>query len=150
MIANLGKEKKIVEASLFKRFVAFILDILILDLIVFSAFSGTLSKYFSWSSLDSLKDGFPFALSALLLLLGLLAFVYFTLMEYGIGKTPGMMIVGIRVDGTLSFWSCALRNIFVIPIFPLTVLWLIEPLYLIFRKRRLTESLTGTNTILDD
>ncbi|MGV8168850.1 MAG: RDD family protein [Candidatus Nanoarchaeia archaeon] len=150
MIANLGKEKKVVSAGFFRRFAAFVLDLLLLNVIVFSAFSGILSKYFTLESLSSFKEGIPVELSLIIFLLGLLSFVYFTLLEYGAKKTPGMMIAGIKLEGNNSFWSCAARNLFIIPIFPLTLLWIIEPLHLIFRKKRLSEALTNTDTILSD
>jgi uncharacterized RDD family membrane protein YckC len=150
LIANLDKQEIIIVVGFWKRFFAFIVDILILDLIVFSAFSTILSKYINFESLSILKNGIPFELTLILLLLGVFSFAYFTLLEYGIGKTLGMMIVGIKVEGKLSFWKCTVRNIFIIPIFPLTIFWILDPAYLIFKKRRLSEILTNTNTVYED
>jgi uncharacterized RDD family membrane protein YckC len=149
MIANLGKTAPMVSAGFFRRLIAFIADILLLNILVFSAFSASFSKYLSAEALSSLKDGIPFELAMLIFLLGLFSFVYFTLLEYGAGKTIGMMIVGIRTEGNLSFWKCTVRNIFIIPFFPFTLLWLIDPLHLIFAKRRLSERLTNTDTVLN-
>jgi uncharacterized RDD family membrane protein YckC len=155
LIASLGKEKKSVSAGFFRRLMGFVADILMLDLVVYSAFSGVINKYVENFSLSSgIQGGIPHGLYLLLLLLGVFSFVYFTLFEYAIGKTPGMMLVGIKVDENpdkeISFWKCAARNIFVIPAFPFTLFWIIEPLYLAVKKRRLLEQLTGTNTVLEN
>jgi uncharacterized RDD family membrane protein YckC len=150
MIANLNKQEVIIIAGFWKRFFAFIADILILNLVVFSAFSSILSKYLNFETLFSFKDGIPFELTLILLLIGVFSFVYFTLLEYGNGKTLGMMIMGIRVEGNLSFWKCTVRNIFIIPAFPFTLFWILDPAYLIFKKRRLSDILTNTNIIVED
>jgi uncharacterized RDD family membrane protein YckC len=148
MIARLGKEKTPEAAGFFRRLLAFAADILILNVIVFSAFSSLISKNVSFNTL-SLKQGLSPQLSSIILLLGILSFVYFTLMEYSIGKTLGMMLVNIKADGELGFWRCFLRNIFIIPLFPITILWILDPVYLLIKKKRFSESVTNTDTILD-
>ncbi len=160
MIANLGKINPKMNAGFFRRMMGFIADLLMLDLVVYSAFSGIINKYvasFSWEA--SIQNGLPHGLYLLILLMGVFSFVYFVLFEYALGRTPGMLLVGIKLDEgegnkelgkEVSFWKCAVRNMFVIPAFPFTLFWIIEPIYLAIKKKRLLERLTETNTILED
>ena len=77
----------------------------------------------------------------------LLAFLYFSLMEYYLRQTLGMRLMGVYCDGKITFGKTLLRNLFIIPVFPCYLLWVIEPLHLLFYGNRLMESITRTRDI---
>jgi uncharacterized RDD family membrane protein YckC len=80
-----------------------------------------------------------------------LAMLYFIFFEYYLGQSLGQMFFDIKIqskDDNITLMQAFLRNCFILPIFPFYILWVIEPLYLVFYKERLTERLTGTSTII--
>jgi uncharacterized RDD family membrane protein YckC len=91
--------------------------------------------------------------------------LYHVFCEYVVGQTPGMLIMGIRVQRSpaenaskrsakteaqprgIGLGQAFVRNLFIIPVLPFTLLWLIEPLYYVFHGERLLEHWTKTETI---
>jgi uncharacterized RDD family membrane protein YckC len=72
--------------------------------------------------------------------------------EFKIRQTPGKMLLNLYViaDGKKEgpgFIQTLIRNLIFIPIFPFSLLWIIDPLYMIFTGRRLTELLSKTRVI---
>ena len=67
----------------------------------------------------------PGMLSLLIGGIGLIVLLYFSLLEHFVGQTIGMRVVGIRT-GTKTFYQAVIRNLFVVPLFPFNVLWIIE------------------------
>jgi uncharacterized RDD family membrane protein YckC len=76
-----------------------------------------------------------------------LIYMYFVLFEYLLGQTPGMMCLRIKIfsDGTLK--TMLLRNMFIIPVFPIILLWIIEPIMIAARKRTMLEMLTDSRSL---
>lgn len=151
-------------ATMWKRVLAFMLDLLILDFFVLSVFKGLmgrLSKGMSgFADTYSMLNNNPAqaqAIVMLFMLLILFLLVYFVLLQYLTGQTIGFMLFNIRVVsqegekkfGKAGFWQCVLRNLFFIPAIPFILLWVIDPLYLVFAKKgqRLTEWLSNTKVI---
>jgi len=89
----------------------------------------------------------PESLVAAGILMGVVALLYFGLFEYLLGGTIGMRLFNLSVKGRRTLGRCLLRNIYAIPIFPLTLLWIVEPVYLFWRKERLLERWSGTSTV---
>ncbi|MCK5283879.1 MAG: RDD family protein [Nanoarchaeota archaeon] len=156
---NLPKEAVFKAPAVFwKRLLAFLIDILIVDFVIGYPFRRLIIRLIpmtdfskSYSYLVSNPKAAA-TVSLITFVMGLLALLYFALLEYKTGQTLGKMLVNIRIESVakeLTFFACVMRSIFLIFIFPLVLLWIIDPLFLIFTrdKRRLSEVLSRTRTI---
>ena len=136
-------------ASFWKRTLAFIFDLLLINLIIAWPFQSTLQQYaLKEFSVDKVLPAEAYFIVVMIFLLALL---YFTFLEYYVGQTPGQMIMNmesIAIDGNMAFWKALLKNIFILPFFPFYILWALEPVHLIFYKQRLMERWTNTNTVM--
>jgi uncharacterized RDD family membrane protein YckC len=146
-----------------RRALAFILDLFIINLVIVSPFREMFSKYFYNGSLSQgLSQSLSFSETILpsnlywaVFLIFLLALLYFAFFEYYLGQTPGMMLLRIKAislkekDGQIKLWSAIVRNCYILPFFPFYIFWIIEPLYLAFYKERLLEKITFTKTIYE-
>jgi hypothetical protein len=141
-----GKRVHIRDASLSRRLLAFLADLLILDFTVFSAFQSIFATGVDWSTLFQGSFAFSSAMYAATVAMALLSLGYFVVFEYLLGKTPGMSLLNIEVEN-ITLARAFVRNLLFIPLFPFTVLLVTEPVYLIFRKTRLLEVLSGTRTV---
>jgi uncharacterized RDD family membrane protein YckC len=146
-----GKDNTVLtnNATFWKRALAFIFDMLLINLVVAWPFQSTLQQYalkeFSMDTVLSTQAYF------IVIIIFLLALLYFTFLEYYIGQTPGQMLMSIESvsnDGKMTFWKALGRNIFILPLFPFYIFWVLEPIHLIFYKQRLLERWTNTNTIM--
>ena len=144
-------------ALLWKRIVAFLIDILILALFVFipfrGVFAGSMKSSFSESlksiaSNEQLISGFrPYYIA-----MSLLAFLYFFIMESKMSQTIGKKIMNLHVAGEtkdLKKWQVFVRSLLFIPIFPFDLLVIIDPLFMFFRSsnQRLSEILSKTRVV---
>ncbi|MBI4738492.1 RDD family protein [Candidatus Woesearchaeota archaeon] len=150
-------------AVLWKRALAFIIDLFVIDLFIFSSFRQILLS--SLGSSAGFSATYHFLLSnseirrALLyvfILVSLFVLSYFILLEYLTGQTIGKMIVNILVvsvrdpnrAGTPGFLQCLVRSIFLFPVVPFIILWLIDPIYYLFNKdQRFLEYLSQTRVV---
>ena len=157
---NLPKERTFKgPALIWKRVLAFLADILVLNLVVFFPFKKILSKMIP--DLKSYSEAYNFILAnqsyskaivLVSLVMALFAILYFVLLQYKLKQTIGMMLFNISVISEikkLSVLQCIIRSIFLIPIFPFFLLWIIDPLFMIFTKtnQRLSEVLSKTKTV---
>ena len=149
-------KKEAVPASILKRIIAFILDILILNIIVIMPFSGLLRGMVPSGDFNEMYKIAAENMDSLMLLfffIGLLALLYFSLLEWKLGQSIGKMLVNVKVvavDGSSPvFWQCLGRSLFVFPFLPFILLWIIDPIsiYLNPRKQRLSEFLTKTMVV---
>jgi len=147
------KKKGILEVSIAsktRRFLAFILDIFLLNLVIVTPFQNIFEKLLGQISiLDLLTQEVLSAIFPILFFAVLFSFSYFTLMEYAIGQTVGKIIFNIRISSLkkeLGLFQCVVRNLFLIPIFPLSLLIIIDPVFLFFNKKnqRFSEYLSKT------
>jgi len=136
-------------ASFWKRTVAFVFDLLLINLVVAWPFQSTLQQYaIKELTFDSVL---PAEAYFIVFMIFLLALLYFTFLEYYIGQTTGQMLIGLESvsnDGKMTFLKALIRNIFILPFFPFYILWIMEPIHLIFYKQRLLERWTNTNTVI--
>lgn len=165
MKLNLPEKKEFTgPATMWKRILAFVLDLFVLDFFVFSAYSkitekilgGTPSITSAYKMLES-SQAHANAFLLMFMLMVMMALAYFTLLQYMTGQTLGHILFNIRVVsdagdrkfGRAGLWQCLLRNIFMIPAAPFILLWIIDPLYLLFARKgqRLTEWLSKTRMI---
>ena len=144
-------------ASIIRRFIAFIIDLLLLNFVIIAPFGRVITKSVpkDFTKIREYMIAQPEISSKLFYMLVVIAIImllYFALCEYKLGQTLGKIIMKLHVKSdtkTLLFWQCVVRSLFMIPIFPLFLLIFIDPLVMIFTKnnKRLSEILSKTKTI---
>jgi len=163
------KEKSyIVTASVLRRVIAFIIDLLIINLAAFGPLRRLLANYIPLS--ESFADAYAFIVNngniiniicATIIVMTLLAVLYFVAMESMLGQTPGKMFFNLYVISLKDnkgrktalkkpgFLQCLLRSIFLVPFFPFVILWIVDPVYLLFNRnrQRFTEYLGKTKVV---
>lgn len=147
------------QASVLKRMLAFIADILIVNLLILWPFRGTLESLLPNSdsfskTLDYFSRNPDLGGNITIIMFGvsLLTILYFYLLEKKLGQTPGKMLFGLYVksqDKELRKWQLFVRSMFLIPIFPFILLWIIDPIVMLFNKenQRLSEILSKTKVV---
>ena len=146
-------------ASLWKRFLAFITDLLLLNIIILAPFRPVIEKivplnqtYNEIYKFISTNKEYTNLLFILIFAIGIILILYFALMEYKLNQTVGKMLFKIKVKSKnkkLKFWQCILRSLFLLPIFPFFILWFLDPIWILFNsdKQRLTEVLSKTMVV---
>lgn len=148
----------LVPAPIWKRVLAFLMDLAIINVVIFSPFQRVIaalvpsaSDFSTLQSALSADQGLMNILISIITIVGILAMLYFVILEYALGMTLGMRIMRIHVSSEkhIGFWRCVARNLFFIPIFPFPLLWIIDPLHLLFSRdnSRFLERLTKTRTV---
>ena len=147
------------QASVLKRLIAFVIDLLIINMIILFPIRRVFEKIIpdtqSFSkTLDFLgdKSGYSTSMTVIILIVAFLTILYFMLLEKNLKQTPGKMLFNLYIDSQtkdLKYWQLFVRSIFLIPIFPFALLWIIDPIVLIFTKdnQRLSEILSGTKVV---
>ncbi|MFH1400324.1 MAG: RDD family protein [Nanoarchaeota archaeon] len=136
-------------ASVGKRFVSLLIDLAVLNLAVFAPFATTLEGMLTQSVTVNMAimENPPLGLQVIIASLILVALAYFTLFQFFFAQTIGMRLVRIRVEGKVSLWSAFVRSVFIVPLFPFYLLWVIDPILIIKDGRSLPERITGTRTV---
>ena len=153
-------------ASLWKRGAAFLIDLVILNAIVMAPFRSLIQKSiqvtdFSTALSSVMQDsGLSGLLITISLIVSLLAVLYFAVLESRIGQSVGKLILGIYVvkeePGKITakkdipgFFTCLAKSLVLLPFFPFFILWLVDPLWMVFSKnrQRLSEVITRTRVI---
>ncbi|MGV8141186.1 MAG: RDD family protein [Candidatus Woesearchaeota archaeon] len=157
MVKSLDKNS--ISVGFWKRTLAFFMDIMIINIVIISAFRNAFYKQLgNISIMDSLNMTgivFPQKMYVMIFVISILALLYFTFFEYYLGQTLGQMIIRIRVislkDASQkpSLWRAALRNCYVLPFFPFYIFWILEPIHLAFYKGRFLEKITATETVYE-
>jgi uncharacterized RDD family membrane protein YckC len=151
--------ESIVFANPLKRIAAFLVDFFILQILVISAFASYFQNYFpknngNFGAMYSYISSHPSILMQMynaFIALGIIIIVYFTFLEYKYSTTLGKMIFSLHVESTsskeLTFWQCLLRNIYILPVFPIFILGFVDFFYFLIRGQRLSEILSRTKTV---
>lgn len=160
-------------ASLVRRFFAFVLDLFVVQFFLLGPFQSAFGRFFPPEALQSLDfqalrsvlESNPQLSSTVFFLslgAGAVALLYFSLLQFFMHKTIGMHLLGIDLiagdqkksaspasASSLSFWQCFVRNLFVIPVFPFIIFWIVDPLFMFFNKhhQRLLEKWSKTRMI---
>ena len=84
--------------------------------------------------------------------ISVLSIAYFTILESNIGQSIGKKFLHLKVtslEKNPKIWQYIIRSLFLIPLFPFILLWLIDPIYIFFNTdgQRLTESVSKTKVI---
>lgn len=147
-----------VPCSVWKRFFAFIIDLLILDIIIFNSLKNIILNIIPnnlpYTELALFIENNPDILNKIMVIfiyLSLIIIIYFTVLEFKFSQTVGKMLLGIFVKSSnkkpLTFTRVLLSNIIFIPIFPFVLFWLIEPLYILFTNRRIMEKISNIKVV---
>lgn len=157
MKLKLPKKKVIIaNASILRRILAFLIDLLIINFIIIRPFRNVLLKLIpqmpfneAYSYLLS-NQQMNTAVLFVTVMISILALLYFVILDYKLSQTAGMMILGLYIEPKeIRFWQALVRNLFIIPIFPFFLLWILDPVYLLFNKegQRFTERLSNTKVV---
>ena len=131
-----------------RRALALIADVLVLDLIVTAPFTPVLAPLIARVETGSLLAiAYSVREAAAIALLFTIALAYFALFEYVLGQTPGMMLLDTRVRTRPTLLQSLGRNLFLIPVGPLILLWVVEPILAAVTRHTLLERVTGTRTV---
>lgn len=142
----------VVKAGRLKRLIAFVIDLLVLEVFIFLPFSPLLRRIFP----DKFGFGFIIEevaakeLALLLIALGLLMLLYFALFEYKLRQSIGKMALNIYVVSEykeLRLWQAIVRNMLFIPIFPFNIVPIIDAIFFLVKNRRFSEIITKTDTV---
>lgn len=156
-------------ASIWKRVIAFLIDILFIDLVLLWPFESLFKRFMpeGYTGINSIRSMQEFFLTSpeltrlvtvATVAMGMLIVLYFTLMEYRLGQTIGKMLMKIRVvseknsgKDPVKPWQALLRSIIWLPMFPFIVFWVIDPLYVFLNQnsQRLLEYASRTRTVED-
>jgi uncharacterized RDD family membrane protein YckC len=135
----------LVPTSLYRRFAAFVLDMLVIVL----PFVPLIMLAVHWQNVygDGIAPGRPLALAASVLL-GLAAIAYFPALEALFGQTVGKRLVGtcvVRDDGSRIGWGAAIirRLPFFMNFFPLDAVFV----FFTERRQRAFDKVAGTLVI---
>ncbi len=156
---NLPEEKVFIgPALLWKRFIAVLIDLLILFLVVFLPFrnfiSSRIPETYSFSEaynmLSASQDSY--GLIAVYMSMLLLVFLYFFVLEKKMSQTIGKKLMNLYIvsyTAELKIWQVLVRNLLFIPIFPFDLLLIIDPISMLFTKtnQRLSEILSKTRVV---
>lgn len=150
-------QTEFVTAPTLRRIAAFVIDIFIINTVVAYPFRPII-RSFEIQSIDQafriasqLNDS-TMSLTVVGIALGFLMLLYFAFLEWRTGQTLGKLLLKIRVagiSGRISFRQALLRNIWFVPFFPFTLLWIIEPVYMFTNpeRQRLTERWSSTRVV---
>lgn len=157
---KLPKEKTFTgPALIWKRVVAFFIDILIINLVVVfpfrKLFQGIIPKDYSFSEaykLLSTSTNYTGYITTISSVMSILILLYFLMLERKMNQTIGKKFMKLYVvsdSNKLKIWQLLIRNIVFIPLFPFILLWLADPLFMFFTKtnQRLTEILSKTRVV---
>ena len=154
------------EMSLFsKRVLAFLIDLFILNLVVLQPLSFKIQRIVpegaAFGDLYSYFNQNPVLMNEAnmisMLIIGLF-FAYFFLLDWLLGQTLGKKLMGLVVVSRGSFLythygpkvtvlQAFVRNLALIPLFPFVLLWVLDPFYLFWKGRRLSDVYTKTDVV---
>jgi len=140
-------------ASLLKRFIAFVIDLLILNSILLWPFNLVILKKFP--NVETLLSNpaqlaqISSQLAITAFLSGIVILLYFTFFEFKFQQTIGKYFVKIKISEQKSFSTILATNLSFIPAFPFVFLWLVDVVYLIFNpnNQRLTEKFFNVDNV---
>jgi uncharacterized RDD family membrane protein YckC len=159
---NLPKERTFVGPALaWKRVIAFVIDMMIVNLFALfpfrGLFEGIISEGHSFTEAYNLLSSTDYSgfLTSVSLAISFLVIMYFYLMERKMSQTIGKMLMKVYVVASdngnkdLKEWQLLARNMVFIPLFPFILLWLLDPLFMFFTKtsQRLSEILSRTRVV---
>jgi uncharacterized RDD family membrane protein YckC len=164
---NVKQKKIVVEAQLWKRALAFILDIFILDLFVLFPFAALLEKILkatTYTEIFQAMNSSPDNLSkiiALTIAISIMTALYFAIFERIFGQSIGKMVMNIFVINAeseyglkvmpqkITFWQSLVRSIGILFLANMIFITIADIIYMFFTpyNQRLFEKLSKTRTV---
>ena len=163
MKLNLPEEKTFTgNAVLWKRVAAFAIDFLVINIFIFAPFKKIFGSIME--NQNSFSEAYEFikanpdvgsSIATAAFFAGFLGMFYFVILEKRMQQSIGKKIMNLSVvssegeDRQISLWQHIVRNLFFMPIFPIVLLWIIDPLFMVFNKtsQRLSEILSKTKVV---
>ena len=152
-----AKKTFLAQASVLKRIGAFVVDLVIINTIILFPFKSIFDSIVPGKTFSEAFDflGNPessMMLNAIMIAVAILTILYFMLLERKIAQTPGKMLFNLYVKAQgkdLKNWQLFVRSMFLIPLFPFVLLWLVDPIVMLFTKenQRLSEILSRTKVV---
>src|SRR3989338_5397461 len=128
-------KKGLVPASLVKRFSAFLIDLIIVNLVVSLPFYNYLISLGSFSSVLKSND---MVLTILTFLIAFGLLFYFTILEWKMGQTLGKALFRLKVISSngkeLNFFQSFLSNVTV----PFSIVLLVDVIYMFYKNNNIT------------
>ena len=131
-------------APLWKRVVAYIVDIFVISFLVVTPFSG-----FFDADVESFADLFAFNFSSEVIFVGIaiaiLTLLYWSFLEWRFQQTVGKILLRIRVKGNITLWQAVTRNVTKLS----TLILILDVLYMFYTKKhqRYFEKLSKTEVV---
>ena len=141
---------KKVLVSAWRRLLAFVFDVLIVEFLLLYPFTNAAERAFSSPGSYSFM-AFQGPVLSLILAASAIYVLYFTLFEWLLGQTIGKMLMrtlSLTIGNKkMSFWQALGRNLFLIPVIPFVFLLVLDIIFIIWRRISLSEMLTRTKTV---
>ena len=143
------------QASVLKRIIAFLIDIVIIYFILLPFIliilirivpeTGSITE-----TMNILNNSYVAQIVNFFVFL--IALLYFMRLEMKLNQTPGKILLNLYVKSQtkdLKYWQLFVRSMFLIPLFPFVLLWIIDPIVMFFTKenQRLSEILSKTKVV---
>lgn len=142
-----AKKYMAISATISKRIMSFLIDFFICYFFMLSPLYYLVpEKGGIFNTMNYLVYSNPSLLIILTSSSGLILLLYFSLFQYFLGRTPGMQLMNLYTL-PMSFSQAVIRNLYFVPIFPFSLLWIIDIIFLFWKKRRLLEILSKTLSI---
>lgn len=126
--------------SLWRRLLAYLIDILLLNFVVIFPFAPVLK---SFKDKNAILTGFNLDIFLALLSVSVLSYVYFVYLDYKLRKTLGKIILRFKTNGkNLTLGRLLVRNITK----PFLILYALDILYMLYKgiDQRYTEIISNT------
>lgn len=140
-------------APIWKRFLSFIIDMLILEFFVFSKFEGLMNSMIPKIPFTTVTESAVIQISVIAGIIAFFVILYFTVLEYAFGQTLGDMAIGLHLKTLIGeepgFWRLFVSNLSFLPFFPFIMLWIIDPAMIIFSNshQRFMQILVGLQVV---
>ena len=153
---NIKNAKLAVNTSLFKRFLSFVIDMVVVVIIMMplsyqiAASNPNLSLDLSLSSINNYLGNFSLMMN---IVMSLVMLFYFAILESIVGQTLGKAIFGIYVispkkkNFKVSFFQAAVRVLPFLPLFNIILIVDVAAIFFNRRFQRLCEILSKTFTV---
>ncbi|MEK6936579.1 MAG: RDD family protein [Nanoarchaeota archaeon] len=137
------KKKIGFHVELWKRVLAYIIDVIIVNLIIVYPFKGFFGNFD-----DVIIKELGSEIFMVVLIISILTVLYWALLEFFLKQSVGKSLMNIYVRSTdkeLGFWQCVLRNLSKIN----TILLIIDSLKVLLKKdyQRYLEKLSRTEVV---
>jgi uncharacterized RDD family membrane protein YckC len=147
-----------VNANVLRRFLAFLLDVIILSLLTLpiQGFMKVEQKETFGETLKAMMTSPELGSKMLIaaVFFAIIAILYFTILEYMMRQSVGKMMFRVYVEsltneGRMTMGQSFLRNLFLIPFIPFSIIAIADPIFMLWTKenQRLSEIICKTKVV---